>query len=294
MENGKEDFINSVNLNINTDFPYLVLDVINDNSYPRNPGFQVMHWHEDLQFIYVLNGIIEVRTLDTAVRVQTGEAIFINKNVVHMVSRLGDCHYNSFIFPAYFLEFYPGSPMKTFVEDIMTNEQLSLFHLSTLVDWHRDITALLQQLVEIEKNKTVFYAYEVLVRLSALWLVMRKNITIPPKGKESVVNLRMQKILRYIEEHYAEDITLADLSKSANISKSECSRCFKLSLNTTPYKYLTEYRLSTAAQLLKTTSELVGNIAASVGFRQMSHFGKCFKEKTGCSPKAYREIENNP
>ena len=37
MENGKEDFINSVNLNINTDFPYLVLDVINDKSYPRNP-----------------------------------------------------------------------------------------------------------------------------------------------------------------------------------------------------------------------------------------------------------------
>ena len=289
MGNEKAGFINSVNLNINTDFPYLVLDVINDNSYPRNPGFQVMHWHEDLQFIYVLNGTIEVRTLDTAVRVQTGEAIFINKSVVHLVRRLGACHYNSFIFPAYFLEFYPGSPAKTFVEDIATNEQLPLFHLSALVDWHRDITAVLQQLVEIEKNKTVFYAYEVLVRLSALWLVMRKNITIPLKGKESVVNLRMQKNLRYIEEHYAEDITLADLSKSANISKSECSRCFKLSLNTTPYKYLTEYRLSMAAQLLKTTSQPVGNISASVGFWQMSHFGKCFKKKTGLSPKKYRE-----
>ena len=108
---------------------------------------------------------------------------------------------------------------------------------------------------------------------------MIKNITIQPEGKESVVNLRMQKILRYIEEHYAEDITLADLSKSANISKSERSRCFKLSLNTTPYKYLTEYRLSMAAQLLKTTREPVGIIAASVGFRQMSHFGKCFREK---------------
>ena len=41
-------YINSVNLNQNTDFPYLVLDVVNDNSYPLNPGFQVMHWHEDL------------------------------------------------------------------------------------------------------------------------------------------------------------------------------------------------------------------------------------------------------
>ena len=81
MENGKEDFINSVNLNINTDFPYLVLDVINDKSYPRNPGFQVMHWHEDLQFIYVLNGIIEVRTLDNAIRVTVfDKGIIINHN----------------------------------------------------------------------------------------------------------------------------------------------------------------------------------------------------------------------
>ena len=117
-----------------------------------------------------------------------------------------------------------------------------------------------------------------------------KKITLPPEGKESVANLRMQKILRYIEKHYAEDITLADLSKSANISKSECSRCFRLSLNTTPYKYLTEYRLAMAAKLLKTTNEPVGNIAASVGFHQMSHFGKCFREKTGYSPKAYREM----
>ena len=226
MENGKEDFINSVNLNINTDFPYLVLDVINDKSYPRNPGFQVMHWHEDLQFIYVLNGMIEVRTLDNAIRVQAGEAIFINKNVVHMVSRLVDCHYNSFIFPAYFLEFYPGSPAKIFVENITANEQLSVFRFSSLVEWHKDMTVILQQLVEIERIKTAFYAYEVLVRLSALWLIMRKNITIPPERKESVVNLRMQKILRYIEEHYAEDITLADLSKaqiSANQSVPDVS-----------------------------------------------------------------------
>ncbi len=49
-------FINSVNLNAGTDFPYLVLEIINEQSFPRNPGFQVMHWHEDIQFIYVLEG----------------------------------------------------------------------------------------------------------------------------------------------------------------------------------------------------------------------------------------------
>lgn len=287
----KKNYINSVNLNIKTDFPYLVVDVINDNSYPRNPGFQVMHWHEDLQFIYVLEGTIEVRTLDYALQAQEGEAVFINKNVVHDVRRLGHCHYNSFIFPAYFLEFYTGSPAKSLVDSVTSNELLTLFHFTPAIGWHRDITGILCQLIELEKNKTEFYAYEVLVRLSALWLIMRKNATIPPEQKESVINLRMQKILRYIEEHYADDITLTDLSQSANISKSECSRCFKASLNTTPYRYLREFRLAKAAQLLKQTNEPVGNIATSVGFHQTSHFGKCFKEKTGYSPRKYREIE---
>ena len=72
MKNERNNCINSVNLNADSDFPYLVLDVVGDQSYPRNPGFQVMHWHEDLQFIYVLDGEIEIKTLDTSVQVNKG------------------------------------------------------------------------------------------------------------------------------------------------------------------------------------------------------------------------------
>ncbi|MBS5521288.1 MAG: helix-turn-helix transcriptional regulator [Clostridiales bacterium] len=294
MNVDRKNYINSVNLNIHTDFPYLVLDVINDKSYPRNPGFHVMHWHEDLQFIYVLDGAIEVKTLDTSIRICSGEGLFINKNVVHYVGRLGNCHYNSFLFPSHFLEFYAQSPAKDFVDSVITNDRLPFVCFTSACQWEKEIIEILQQLVQIEKNKTTFYVYEIFVRLSSLWLIMIKNIALPPKNNVNIIHLRMQKILRFIEDHYSEDITLTDLSMSANISKSECSRCFKASLNTTPYKYLTEYRLSKAAQLLKTTDEPVGNIAAAVGFHLISHFGKCFREKTGYSPKTYRNMENNP
>ena len=294
MDLKKENYINSINLNIDTDFPYLVLDVTGKNSYPRNPGFQVMHWHEDLQFIYVLDGIIEVRTLDHSLWIRAGEVIFINKDVVLFVGEVKACHYNSFLFPPYFLAFYAGSPAKDFVDSVITNERLPFVHFTPAAGWHKEVTAILQQLVQLEKDRTKFYVYEVLVKLSSLWLTMRKNITLPQEQKESPVPLRMQKILRFIEEHFSEDLTLSDLSASANISKSECSRCFKMSMDTTPDKYLTEYRLSKAAQLLAKTNEPVGNIAAAVGFHQISHFGKCFKEKTGYSPKAYRGLCRPP
>ncbi len=291
MESKKENYINSVNLNIDTDFPYLVLDVINDRSYPRNLGFQVMHWHEDLQFIYVLSGAVEVKTLDNSFRIEAGQGIFINKNVVHFVKRAGECHYNSFIFPAHFLEFSFNSPAKAFVESVTETEQFQVFSFTDHTDWGEKALSILQQLTELEKNKTEFYIYEVLVLLVSLWLTIRKNITLPPKQQESIMNIRMQKFLRYIEQHYPEDVTLEDLAASANVSKTECLRCFKVSLQTTPYKYLVEYRLSKAALLLKKTDEPIGNIAGSVGFHQLSYFGKCFKEKTGYTPREYRNIE---
>ena len=54
-----EAFINSVNLNARTDFPYLVLDGINGQSYPRTPGFQVMHWHTDANLSPIYPGALQ-------------------------------------------------------------------------------------------------------------------------------------------------------------------------------------------------------------------------------------------
>lgn len=288
MMTEKDNFINSVNLNIDTDFPYLVMDIINGCSYPQSPGFQVMHWHEDLQFIYVLSGTICIKTLDNEVSITTGEGIFINKNVVHCVKQKGKCHYNSFVFPDYFLKFYFGSPAKALVDNVVEEKQFQIHHFSQNVDWCKKMLSILEELSSLEKNKTDLYAYEVLVRLSALWLIMRKNIRLPSERQHNIINVRMQTFLKYIEQHYSEYVTLEDLATSANVSKSECLRCFKESVQMSPYKYLLEYRLSKAATLLKMSDEPIGNIADSVGFRQMSHFGKCFKAKTGCSPREYR------
>lgn len=91
------------------------------------------------------------------------------------------------------------------------------------------------------------YEYEVLTTLCRLWLEMCRVV---------------------------------ELAESAHVSKSECLRCFRKSLNTTPYKYLTEYRLSKAAALLRETDKPISDIAVNVGFGQPSHFGKCFREKT--------------
>lgn len=286
-------YLNSVNLNQNTNFPYLVLNVCNGNSNPRNPGFRVMHWHEDIQFIYVLKGEIEVVTLKKKTTLHEGEAIFINKNVVHLVDKIDACHYNSFIFPDYFLRFYVGSPAEQIVSQIINNKMISTFWLANTKE-NQPVLHTLKKLAFLEQNKTALYPYEVLATLSILWLELCRIIPISESHtaktpqKNSQTPNRMAIFLQYIDFHYMEDLSLETLAKSANVSKSECLRCFKATLQTTPYKYLVEYRLSKAANLLKNTDLPIEVIASRVGFAHVSHFGKCFREKTGFSPSSYR------
>lgn len=283
---------NSVDLREETDFPYLVLNIIDGNSYPHNPGFQVMHWHED-QFIYVLSGGIEVVTLEGSVSLHPGEGVFINKNVVHLVRKKNLCHYNSFVFPDYFLKFYFGSPAGNTVDQVTENNNFPIFHIKDQKE-NRNVLDTLKKLTDLEQEKTPLYVYEVLTTLCTLWLELCRIVTLPQAlSPKNVVEGRMTIFLRYIEQHFSESISLDMLAESAHVSKSECLRCFKSSLQTAPYRYLMEYRLSKAAELLRSTDAPISEIANRVGFSQTSHFGKCFREKTGMPPRAYRKSKKS-
>lgn len=122
-----------------------------------------------------------------------------------------------------------------------------------------------------------------------IWLDLVKNLDVPDKTEENETLKRMHKFLEYIELHYSENITLKELAQSASVSKSECLRCFKTTMQDTPYRYLIEYRLQKATDLLTNTCLPIGRIAQEVGFQSQSHFGKLFKEKTGYTPKQYRQ-----
>ena len=78
------------------------------------------------------------------------------------------------------------------------------------------------------------------------------------------------------------------MAASAGVSRTEALRCFHKTLQTTPYSYVMEVRLSKAADLLTETGLSVGEIASRAGFNQQSYFGKRFKEKTGMTPLEYR------
>lgn len=93
------------NPRIHTNFPFLALDCNNKKTIPPRMRFQEMHWHEDMQITYVLEGIIKIISLGKTIEVHQGEAVFISQRVLHQFIEVETAHYRSFLFPKSFINF---------------------------------------------------------------------------------------------------------------------------------------------------------------------------------------------
>lgn len=283
-----ENYLNSINPNAEKSFPYLVREVSHGKSAFYDPGFHIMHWHEEFQFIYVSSGSLAVHTLSETFGLSEGEALYLGPEVIHRIEAPVETHYFNFLFPSKMLRFYPGCPANDDLSLLLSGNSISSALLPRTIPWCREALKMLEDLVRFESEKPPFYAYEVILRLFSLLLLVRKQYDpkeISPKGANTE---KAKVILQFIADHYDEDISLEDIAQSTHLSKSGCLRAFRLAMKTTPYKYLLEYRLQQAAERLLSTDDPIGRIALDTGFRQVSLFGKYFKEKTGLTPKAYR------
>ncbi|ANS75729.1 AraC family transcriptional regulator [Paenibacillus yonginensis] len=89
---------------------------------------------------------------------------------------------------------------------------------------------------------------------------------------------------RYIHEHYAEDVTLADLSDMVYISRNHLSIIFKNITGETFNTYLTRVRIEKARELLLERKMLVYEVAERVGYKNIPYFSTLFKKITGQNP----------
>ena len=285
----ESQYINFVNINNKTNFPYFVMDEQMKQVIPEKIRFHIMHYHDDFQFNYVLQGKLHLNTLTDTIAIEAGQGLFINKQVLHQLQPEAGARYITIRFEQHLVEFYQGGPAGKYIKSLAESGSLPFYHFSSSYPWEQQTLGMLQQLIALEQDKSSVYEYEVLTLLSCIWLAMLKNITVAAAPKESRDAERMAVFLAYIEKHYAEDIALEELAASANVSKSECLRSFRKTMQITPYRYLLEYRLAQADYLLTETDLPIGEIALRVGFNQISYFGKCFKAKTGLNPREYRK-----
>lgn len=90
----------------------------------------------------------------------------------------------------------------------------------------------------------------------------------------------------YLEAHYADNISLTDLSAQAHISPYHLARLFRQHMGMPPHKYLENVRIRHAEHLL-TAGMPIADIAYATGFSSQSHLTRTFKRFIGTTPGAY-------
>lgn len=99
----------------------------------------------------------------------------------------------------------------------------------------------------------------------------------------------IRKAVTYLNDHYAENVSVDDLARIAHYSPAQFRRLFGELMQMSPSDYISSVRINAAKTLLRTTSRRISDIAADTGFFDHSHFIRTFKRIVGKTPAKYRK-----
>jgi AraC family transcriptional regulator len=98
----------------------------------------------------------------------------------------------------------------------------------------------------------------------------------------------LARVISYVQEHLASDLSLDELAGVAGLSRYHFLRCFKASTGASPLHYVTDLRLAQAKRLLAGSKLPMGEIAAACGFGGADQLARAFRRTEGVSPRSHR------
>ncbi len=256
----------------------------------------VCHWHKEFEYGVLLSGELDYYIDGQHIRAKRGDAVFVNSNIIHMAAN--DAANDAKIFTVSFLPtlFAGGDRGKLYLKYFQPILQSGIrgFSITSATQNGRIILELLNELFELDNDPPDDYELACLGIVSRLWSATMKYVR---EHRHEFLRLRRKRdneeqakdILRYIHEHYAENLRIETIARKTCISRSEVFRCFQKYTGQNPIGYLNEYRLSHAVNLLLETDKTVTQIALECGFSSSSYFGKIFKSKYAISPARFRD-----
>ena len=125
-----------------------------------------------------------------------------------------------------------------------------------------------------------------------LKMILLKMLSSDIAVVRGVTSMRIRRALRYIEVHYAEQITNEEIAEYVGLHPYYLSRLLKEECGVSLHRYLLDYRLSVGASMLEAGEDNVENISAQCGFTYCSHFINAFRSRYGMSPKKYAKTHH--
>ncbi len=254
----------------------------------KYPNFTAdSHWHDDIEFISVLSGSMDYNVNGEILHLKAGQGIIVNARQIHygFSAEHNECDF-------YCLLLHPmllctsWQIDRDFVTPILSDSSLPYIFLDSANEWQRQVLKGIEEIYLCkDKPNAPLYIQSVFY---GIWIKLSDNALRLRGVKKQDRNLSVLKdMLIFIQKNYAERVTLSDIARSGNVSKSTCLAIFKKYLQNTPANYLLEYRLKSSLEMLKAKGLSVTEIALRVGFGGVSYFAEAFKKRYGCSPSQY-------
>lgn len=101
------------------------------------------------------------------------------------------------------------------------------------------------------------------------------------------MELLAQQIIRYVQDHYMDPITLETAAKEIHMSTVHLNRIMKKKTGTTFLEYLTHVRIEEAKRMLQTTKKTVHEICFDVGYKDPKYFSQLFRKVAGSKPSEF-------
>lgn len=108
------------------------------------------------------------------------------------------------------------------------------------------------------------------------------------KGQPTRTDQYLFLAVTFLKDHYADDITPADIAKSVNLNTNYLCRLFREHFHKSIKAYLTEYRVNQAKTMLAKTDLSIREISNAVGYCDSAYFSQLFKHHTSLTPSAFR------
>lgn len=248
----------------------------------------VSHWHNDLEFILVLDGQMSYDVNGHHISMQKGEGIFVNSQCFHYSysNTHTECNFicillSPSLFPTneYFLN--------NFFNPLIQNIHFPYQKLTPTITWHNIILHDLWTLYENTANK--IQPFLIIEKFAHILSILFENMNVTSNYNENADDISsLTAMIGYVQKNYPRKIFLKDISTAGNCCKTKCSCLFQKYLSTSPVLYLNNYRLEKSVFLLKNTTMSITEIAYTCGFSSTSYFCELFHKNYSITPKAYR------
>ncbi len=247
-----------------------------------------LHRHESLELLFVLVGEVTVLAGNEQTALSQGDMLLINSNVIH------ELHSKECVLIAVQIKLSKFD----LPPDLVQNLYFDCNSRTVLAqDVFRNIKRVIASMLQVSaagdeaallRNRSL--AYELLLEL-----VQNFKTAKPAAEVNTHKHLeRLSNILRYIDEHYQEQLTLSQLAEREHLSAPYLSSFFEKYMGINFSTYYTNIRLERAIRDLLYTDIPVEQVALDSGFSDPRAFVRAFKKRYNMVPSAYRKLASAP